>query len=86
MLKLSPHYELLAQMLGSCSPPIRDRLGWCWVAERPARPAWSACPIFELGKKPEQIATQPTAIATRDPDSARPIKRLGDRVRGRNRL
>jgi hypothetical protein len=40
--------------------------------------------VFELGKKPEQIATQPAAVATRDPGGACPIERLGDGIRGRN--
>jgi hypothetical protein len=42
--------------------------------------------LFELGKEPEQIAAQPTTIPTRDPDGARSIERLGDRIRGRNHL
>ena len=41
---------------------------------------------FELGKKPEQIATQPMAIAIRDPGCAHPIERLGDGICWRNHL
>jgi hypothetical protein len=51
-----------------------------------ASPGRSARLILELGKKAEQIAAQPATVATRDPGGARPIERLGDRVRGRNRL
>ena len=42
--------------------------------------------VFEPGKKPEQIATQPAAVAAGEPRSARSIERLGDGIRGRNRL
>jgi hypothetical protein len=42
--------------------------------------------VFELGKQREQIATQPTAIATRAPGGACSIERLGDGIRGRNLL
>jgi hypothetical protein len=34
----------------------------------------------------KQIATQLATIATRDPSDARPVERLGDGIRGRNRL
>jgi hypothetical protein len=51
-----------------------------------ASPGRSARPIFELGKKPEQIAAQPATVATRDPGGARPIENLDDGIRGRNRL
>jgi hypothetical protein len=42
--------------------------------------------VFELRKDPEQIATQPAVVATRDPGSACPIERLGDGIHGRNHL
>jgi len=42
--------------------------------------------VFELRKDPEQIATQPAAVAARDPAGACPIERLGDGIRGRNHL
>jgi hypothetical protein len=41
---------------------------------------------LELGKKPEQIATEAAAIAAREPGRACPIERLGDGIHGRNHL
>ena len=41
---------------------------------------------LEFGEQTKQIATQPAAVAAREPSRTGPIERLGDGIRGRNRL
>jgi hypothetical protein len=40
--------------------------------------------VLELGKQPEQIATQLATIVSREPGGAGSFERFRDRIRGRN--
>ena len=42
--------------------------------------------VFKFGDQTKQIATQLATIAAGEPCEARPIERLDDGIRGRNRL
>jgi hypothetical protein len=42
--------------------------------------------VFEFGNQIKQIASQLATIAAGEPRDARSIERLGDGIRGRNRL